>query len=331
MASLMESMSSMINPEMIAGLSKAFGADASAVTQGLSAAGPLLMGSMANMAGTTSGAESLMKMLPAESSGMLGGLGNIGSMISSMMSGTGGGGLMSQLMGPGVNAIGGTLSRALGFNVTPLLGMAAPALLGLVSKAVKAGNLDAAGLASMLTKENTEFADNPANEATMTLVKDAMAAGDKAKAIVASYGDSWNKVAGAPAAALLLVSSSDLSGPIGTMNEVKAAEAALLEAANSAPTSPLLGAAFGGGLQSALGLVKHLAKDHDALLGVISDASDAVAQKSPADSPTYSATIRAVAKAAAEASKEGGFFGIGGKLVSKEEQEALSRIDTALA
>jgi len=38
-----------------------------------------------------------------------------------------------------------------------------------------------------------------------------------------------------------------------------------------------------------------------------------------------------VARAAAEASKEGGFLGIGGTLVSKEEQSALDAIEAALS
>jgi hypothetical protein len=38
----------------------------------------------------------------------------------------------------------------------------------------------------------------------------------------------------------------------------------------------------------------------------------------------------AVARATAEASKDGGFLGIGGKLVSDDEQKALDAIRTAL-
>ena len=53
--------------------------------------------------------------------------------------------------------------------------------------------------------------------------------------------------------------------------------------------------------------------------------------KSPAEAAAYKATILAVAKAAAEASKEGGFLGIGGTLVSKDEQAALDQLGAALA
>ncbi len=96
-------------------------------------------------------------------------------------------------------------------------------------------------LADLLKRETTQFTGNPANAATMKLVNEAMAAGDKAATVISSYGADWNKVAAAPVAALLAVSSSDLDGPFDTMKEVKAAQAALLEATKAAP------AGFGAG------------------------------------------------------------------------------------
>jgi hypothetical protein len=41
--------------------------------------------------------------------------------------------------------------------------------------------------------------------------------------------------------------------------------------------------------------------------------------------------ILSVAQAAAEASKEGGFLGIGGTLVSSDEQAALDRLRTVVS
>ncbi len=333
MTRLMDSLSSVVSPEIVESLGKALGADPTAISKGVSAAGPLLMSGMAKTASTTSGAESLLKTLPQDTGGMFGDFGNLGSLVSSFISGGGaGGGLVSSLLGPGVNAIGASLSKALGFNVVPLLGLVAPALAGVVSKAVQAGNLDAAGLASMLSRESTEFADNPANRETLALVNRATTAGGEAERLIAAYGDDWRKVAAAPAAALLLVASSDLSGPVGAIKEVKAAEAALLAVVAEEPTSPLLSAAFGAGLtESALTSVKALAKDKDALTRLISEAGAAVARKSPADADGFREAVRAVGKATAEASKEGGFLGIGGTIVSEDEQTALRRIDTALA
>jgi hypothetical protein len=333
MASLFDSLSSAINPEIVSALGKALGADTSAINQGLAAAAPLLMGSMTKMASTPTGAESLLKMLPQDTGGLLGGFGGLTSLISNLFSGgPTGNNMLSSLMGPGLNAIGGSLTKALGFNVMPLLGMAAPALLGLVSKAVQTDKLDPTGLADLLKRETTQFTANPANVATMKLVDEAMAAGDKAATAIGSYGAEWSKVAAAPVAALMAVSSSDLDGPFDTMKEVKAAQAALLEATKAAPAGSILSAAFGGGLtQDALKSIRAMAKDREALTRLIADATAAVKQHSPSELEAFKATIRSIGKATAEAAKEGGLFGIGGTLVSDDEKVALAKIEAAMA
>ena len=333
MATLFESLSSAINPEIVSALGKALGADTSAINQGISATGPLLMGSMSKMASTPSGAESLLKMLPQDT-GTFGGFGGLTSLISNLFSGgpTAGNTMLSSLLGPGANAIGGALTKALGFNVMPLIAMVASALMGLVSKAVQTDKLDANGLAGLLQRETTQFSSNPANAATMKLVNEATAAGDKAATVIGSYGADWNKVAAAPVAALLAVSSSDLDGPIDTMKEVKAAQAALLEATKAAPDGSVLAAAFGGGLtESALKSVHAMAKDRDAMTRLIHEATAAVKQRSPGELEAFKATIRSIGKATAEAAKEGGFLGIGGTQVSDDEKDALAKIEAAIA
>jgi hypothetical protein len=330
MASLFESLSSAINPEIVSTLSKALGADTSSINQGLAAAAPLLLGSMSKMASTSAGAESLLKMLPQDS----GAFGSLTSMISNLFNAgtTGSGSMLSSLLGPGLNAIGGSLSKAFGFNVMPLIGIAAPALMGLIGKAVQTEKLDANGLTDLLKRETTQFASDPANAATMKRVNDAIAAGDKAQAVIGSYGAHWSKVAAAPVAALMAVTSSDLDGPFDTMKEVKAAQAALLEATKAAPDGSVLAAAFGGGLtQDALKSVREMTRDRDALVRLIADATAAVKQRSPGELDAFRATIRSIGKATAEAAKEGGFLGIGGTLVSDDEKAALAKIEAATA
>jgi hypothetical protein len=291
------------------------------------------MGGLTKMASTPTGAESLLKMLPQDTGGLMGGFGSLTSLISNLFSGgPTGNSMLSSLLGPGVNAIGASLTKALGFNVTPLLGMAAPALMGLVSKAVQADKLDSTGLADMLKRETAQFTGDPANGATMKLVNEALAAGDKAATAIGSYGAEWSKVAAAPVAALMAVSSSDLDGPFDTMKEVKAAQAALLEATKAAPAGSILSAAFGGGLtQDALKSIRAMAKDRDALTRLIADATTAVKQRSPGELEAFKATIRSIGKATAEAAKEGGIFGIGGTLVSDDEKTALAQIEAAMA
>jgi hypothetical protein len=55
-----------------------------------------------------------------------------------------------------------------------------------------------------------------------------------------------------------------------------------------------------------------------------------VAAKSPAEADEYRDWLTTLAQKASEASKEGGFLGIGGKLVSEEEAAAVKELSSAL-
>ena len=329
MPTILDSLASNFSPDVIGDIGKALGADTSAVSKGIGVIGPVLLSGMTRQATQPGGAESLMKLLP-EGSGLLG---NLGGLLSGLTGGKAGseGSPMSTLLGPGVNAVGASLSRTLGFNVTPLLAMAAPALLGMVGKAVKSDKLDAGGLASMLGHERDAFASNPANKDTVALVTSAISTGDKAASTIASYGESWKHVSAGPAAALFMVSSSDLSGPIGTVKEAQAAGKAMLDAASKADPTSVLASAFGAGLTMDMASqVKLLAPSKDKLIEIVKAGAAAVAAKSPGELQAYKNTVLSVAQASAEASKEGGFLGIGGTLVSKEEQAAIDAIKAAL-
>jgi hypothetical protein len=332
MPSLLESLSSSFGPDIVAGLGKAIGADSSAVTQALGAAGPLLLSGMSRMASTPAGAESLFKMLPQDT-GMLG---NIGSLLGGLLGGggpgEGGASLLSSLFGQGGSAVTGSLSRALGFNVAPILGLVGPAALGAVAKLVKADGLDAAKLGATLKAQSEAFMGDPANRAAATLVTAAHEAGDQAKSVIAAFGADWSKVIAGPAAALAAVASADLSGPVGSIKEARAAADALALIARQAAPGSVLASAFGAGLTTEmLGTMKQLAPSRDGLIDLMRTGAAAVAAKSPADAAAYKDALLAVAKATAEASKDGGFLGIGGKLVSDDEQRALDAIKAALA
>ena len=93
----------------------------------------------------------------------------------------------------------------------------------------------------------------------------------------------------------------------------------------------MLASAFGGGLTiDMVRQAKALAPSENKLVEILKAGAGAVAAKSPGELQAYKDTILSVAQASAEASKEGGFLGIGGTLVSKEEQAALYAIRAAL-
>jgi hypothetical protein len=236
------------------------------------------------------------------------------------------------VLGQGVNAIGGTLSGKLGFDVKPLLGMAVPMVMGLVNKAKKAGNLDAAGVADMLQAETKAYTDNPANRATVDLINEATAAGDQAAALRGKFSDAdWKKVRMAPIAAMYLVAKASPSKGSGATKELAAAAGAVGEAVKSGSPTSLISTAFGGGLTGdELDVLKKDAPSDDTILRSLTAAKAAVAAQSPAEAATFSNMVIRVAEDVANATKEGGFLGIGGKQVSDAEAAALSAIKAAL-
>ncbi|MBO0723204.1 MAG: hypothetical protein J2P41_20440, partial [Blastocatellia bacterium] len=60
------------------------------------------------------------------------------------------------------------------------------------------------------------------------------------------------------------------------------------------------------------------------------EAVELVQRKSPAEADEYKEWLLELAQATAEASKEGGFLGIGGTLVSDEERRAVDNLAIAL-
>lgn len=332
MSSILESLSSSFSPSVLGQLGKALGTDSPAIGKGLGAIGPLALMGMSKMSIGAGGADALMKMLPQDGGGMFG---NVGSMLSGLMGGgtdAAGDSPVRALLGPGANAISASLSKALGFNVAPLLGMAVPMLMGAVAKLVKSQNLDGAGLSALLNKEQAEVASDPARSESLALVSAATQAGERAAVTVAAYGADWAQVTSAPVAAMFAVASSDLSGPLGSIKEAQAAGKALAAAAGRAEPSSMLAAAFGGGLNAEMmKQLKTLAPTKDKLVGIIRSGAVAVAARSPAELQAYKDTILSVAQATAEAAKEGGFLGIGGTLVSADEQAAIDAIKAALA
>jgi hypothetical protein len=327
MSGILESFSSMITPDVSEKLSKSLGVDSSLLNKGISAVGPLVLGSLANRASTPSGSASLLNSLPAES-----GSGLLGNLLGSITGGSTPATMMGSLLGPGVNAMGSTLSQKLGFNVRPLLTLAAPMIAGFVSKLVKQDRIDASGLANLLKSENETFLKNPANKATSELVNSALKAGEKATELRNSFDDAqWMKMRMAPMAAIYLVASASPSGPIGLFKEFAAVSDAVTDAVKDVSPTSLVGTAFGGGLtKDELDKLQKDSPTKENALQSIQEGLLVVSKKSPADIEAYRELVMNVAQKVAEASKEGGFLGIGGTRVSKEEEQALAAIKTAL-
>src|SRR5262245_35454341 len=116
MASILESLSSLVTPDVVNQVSQAVGVDPQLVNRGVDAAGVTTMASLANSASTDRGAASLVNMLPKDTGGDF-----LANLMSTVTGGAGGTqtDLVTNLLGAGANAVGGTLSQSLGFNVRP--------------------------------------------------------------------------------------------------------------------------------------------------------------------------------------------------------------------
>lgn len=354
--SLLGQLGSMVTPQMLDQISKVTGVDTGLVSKGLGASGAAALGSMANTAGTGDGLSSLMDMVTkagAASGGAGGGTDAIGSLMGSLAGGGGSGdmlgslmgsvlgggggakaagGITNSIMGSGINAVSGVLSKSLGFNVAPMLTMAAPALLGMVTKAVKGGNLDANGLKTMLTDQSAAFMKDPANADVAKMVTSALDAGKESAANQAKYTSAGTAaIKGAPLAAMAMVAAASPSKGGGAAAEFAAAAGSISQAAAKAAPASLLNGIFGGGVSqeemdaaiSRLGSADPMA--------VIKAGIDQVSQGNPGEVAAYKSMILDAATATAEASKEGGFLGMGGQQVSAAEQAVLDQLKKALA
>lgn len=151
--------------------------------------------------------------------------------------------------------------------------------------------------------------------------------------------EEWITVLKAPAMAGLAVVAADPSGPFGAIKEAFATGKALAEVkmeggANALIDSIVAEIATPEGREAAkpteltsLGGVEQ-AQAH--AIGVCAAAAKIVEAKSPDEVVAFKQWLYSISQRVAEASKEGGFMGFGGVLVSEQEQAALTAISGAL-
>ena len=325
MSGILDSLNSMLTPDVSSRLANACGVDPALFQKGVSLVGPLVLGGFARRASTSDGANSLMEKLPTDTPDLL----------KSLLGGAMGGGqrdLTTSLLGSGTNAIGSSLSQRLGFDVRPLLNLAVPVVGGIIGKFVRDQKLSTMGLTSQLHKESSDYLNDPANAAAAEVVKATLDEGERSEALRRNFADAeWDKVRRAPVAAMYVVASASPSGLIGLTKEFSAASEAITLAGKGASPTSLVANAFGGGVEKEdLEFLRKEKPDSDRLLAEIHDAYVVVSQKGAPEAAGFRDLVMKVAQSTAEAAKEGGFLGIGGTQVSAEEQGAIDRIRTAL-
>ena len=146
--------------------------------------------------------------------------------------------------------------------------------------------------------------------------------------------DEWKTISSAPMLAGLLVSVADLSGPIGMIKEAMAVVKAVTETASTTSNELIRavaeGVKAGSGRPDTSELRTDPASVRTILIERCKQAAALVGRKSPGEAEEYKRWLVSLARKAAEASKEGGFLGIGGTLVSEAENATLREIAAAL-
>jgi hypothetical protein len=146
--------------------------------------------------------------------------------------------------------------------------------------------------------------------------------------------EEWKVVSSAPMMAGLVVSMSDMSGPIGIAKEALA----VLDAINDTTTgtsSELIKTVAAeirahGGRPDIAQLRTDLSKARATLIERCTQAAALVGKKSPGEAGSYKRWLVSLAQKTAKASKEGTFFGIGGTPVSQAENSAVRDLASAL-
>ncbi|NLX48318.1 MAG: DUF937 domain-containing protein [Methanospirillum sp.] len=135
----------------LAALSTAVGGDSAGVQSALGLALPMLMGSMANTAARPGGADMLTSMM-----GQLGGespAGDMAAYLSTPAAATGGGDIVSRLLGSQMGAIQNAIAQKTGLPpavIGSVLAIVTPMMLRAVSQAFTGKKMDQAGLTSLL-------------------------------------------------------------------------------------------------------------------------------------------------------------------------------------
>ena len=189
MASLLDSWRQLMTPDIVGTIGKSLGVDTSMVQKGLDVAGPLLQSSLANRSQTTAGLDGIMGMLPKDGgASLLGTLGNLAGMLGKggLLGSVASSGLLNGIFGSGTSAIGKTLSERVGFGATPLLGLAASAVLGQLAKTAQDQKLTSTGIARMLQNEASSTQGKLKPE-VQTVVNEALDAGRQAEIAQASF------------------------------------------------------------------------------------------------------------------------------------------------
>lgn len=333
MSSILDTISSIATPDMIRGLGKQFGLSDELVRQGMTISNVVLTGGMARAASTPDGAAAVAELVGKADSSLLGNLSNVVANAAGMSDNT-----ASKLFGSNLDLITSGVKKATGIDIVPLLGVAAPVLLGVIKNMSSQQGLDADGIARLLQGEVRGLARrDPASAKVFKEIIKPLEAQDKLKSKF--NDDEWVILQRGALYTTALIMLADHSGGAGREKEIRALQATLSDAVTSAGPAELNSLLFRENITESVvnDVVKSFRRNDEAetrtaLLNSVTSAVGIAKAKAPkADAIAYQGLLLAVAQQVAGAAKEGGFLGMGGTNVSGDEKAMIDSIAAAIA
>jgi sporulation protein YlmC with PRC-barrel domain len=157
---LVSAISRFLTPELVGRMASVAGLDRGTTQSAVGAAVPAILSSLADLAARPGGARQLADTIAEQSEGMLSDLPQ--TLGTAGMSAERGSGMLASLLGSGVlDTLVSTLSRFVGIGegaTRTLLGLLAPAVLGVLGREQRAAGLETGGLARMLMGQKYQMA-----------------------------------------------------------------------------------------------------------------------------------------------------------------------------
>lgn len=319
MSTMFDPIKAMMTPDMFNAVGQRLGIPGETVQKGAEIVIPLLTRGVSMAAETPEGQVRIAKAVQEADTGLLGNL----SGFLGAFGGDTGGDLLTGLFGDESRVVTNAIKEATGFDITPIVGMVGPLLLGFLNSTAQKEGMDTNALIKKLKSEARSVERRKSDEAV--LVNDVIGKVTGVRELKARFSPTeWAMVRNAPMAATSLITAASPSSASKTAEEFAAAMAAVVESSKDAPYTSLLAALYHGGVDDLTG-----AGISDPM-AVVKQAAALVQQHAPDESRAYNQLLVNAAYAAAEAVKEGGFLGIGGKKVTAEEQAVIDSLTAAL-
>ncbi len=334
MTALLDTIRPMITPALVAQIGQKLGMDPQMVEQGAAVALPMLLGGVSRKINTTSGSTDLMDMLSKDDGAAIS---NLTALVDQFAPGMGEP-LIKSLFGDGFNTLQSTIKQQTGIDIGPITMMMAPAVMSMVGNYMRTNNLNVNSLAAGLKAETDTFLAEGGERATM--LQSAFNNMDQAQKLKTNFStNDWASLMMTPVSVAMLIIGAAPSGVKGVGKEIEAlANTTRKIGMEEARPGGLLNTLLAGGIptdkmDAKLNQLqqKSFTDLEPTLINEVKQARSIMAGKVPdEDIAEFKDAMIKLAQAVAEGAKEGGFFGIGGQLVSDAETAMIGRITAAL-